>query len=626
MDIAAERAYPTPFANSPLLPLLLFSLATQRNAPRPVNVFREEYDYIIVGAGSAGTTLAARLSEEPCVSVLLLEAGTDKIPLLNEIPAIGRNFWFTNLDWQFKTVPQKHTGEALVNRQMIWPSGKGLGGSSILNAMLFIRGNRKNYDDWAAQGAAGWSFKDVWPYFIKMEDNRNAEYLLNGYHGMGGPLTVEKPKYQAEVKSPILEAAQKLGFKIVDSNAAHQTGFNELQATYRNQQRCSTAKAYLVPAENRTNLDIVAGAHVRKIILHKRRAMGVQFDFRNTTCEVKARREVIMSAGTTNTAQLLMLSGIGPREHLEKFRIPVVVDLPVGNNFQDHCAAILPFTLGPGIPTVKQKLTNPQNIQEFIHHRRGPLAAAEFISTLAFLNSLPVSPDVDFPDYQIYFAEIPKDVPEQQIGLKPEIYKAAFGPYENSPMLACISQHLQPRSRGTVRLKSTNPYDSPAIDPNYFENPEDLRVIVEGMKTCQKIMMCDPMQKVGAKPFETVFPGCEQFFGNEDLYFTCLARGAVITLSHQVGTAKMGDPRDPTTVVDPLLRVKGIEGLRVVDASVMPIVPSGNTNVPTIMVAEKAADVIKQSIQCQSYKHHSYNPYESYSDINPLFNPWEGHF
>ncbi|GBN76146.1 Glucose dehydrogenase [FAD, quinone] [Araneus ventricosus] len=234
--------------------------------------------------------------------------------------------------------------------------------------------------------------------------------------------------------------------------------------------------------------------------------------------------------------------------------IPVVADLPVGNNFHDHCAAFVPFTLGPGIPTVKQKLTYPQNIQEYIDRRTGPLASAEFISTVAFLNSSPVSPTVDFPDYQLYFAEISNDIPEKRTDLKPEIYKAVFGPYENWPLFACISQHLQPKSRGTVRLKSTNPYDSPAIDPNYFENPEDLKVTVEGMKTCQKIMMLDPMQKVGAKPFETLFPGCEQFFGNEDLYFTCLARGAVITLSHQVGTAKMGDPRDPTTVVDPLLR------------------------------------------------------------------------
>ncbi|CAL1288547.1 unnamed protein product [Larinioides sclopetarius] len=553
MDIAAEMAYPTPFRASPLLPLLLLSLASQRNAPRPATTFREEYDYIIVGGGSAGSTLANRLSEELCVSVLLLEAGTANPPLLNDIPSLGRNFWFTNLDWQFKTVPQKHTGAGLINRQVIWPSGKGLGGSSLLNAMLYVRGNRKNYDDWAAQGATGWSFNDVWPYFLKLEDNRDPEYLANGYHATRGPITVERPRYQSEIKSPILEAAQKLGYRIVDSNAARQTGFNEFQCTVRNGQRCSTAKAYLVPAENRKNLDILAGAHVRKVILHRRRAEGVQFDFQNTTYEVRARREVIMSAGTTNTAQLLMLSGIGPKEHLEKFKIPVIADLPVGNNFQDHCSALVPYELPLEIPPVLQKLTDPQNIKEYIYRRTGPLAAAEFLSSFAFLNSRPVSPHTDFPDYQIYFAEITKEIVQQQIGLRPEVYSAVFAPYENGTMFACLSQMLQPKSRGTVRLQSANPYDPPVIDPNYFENPEDLTIVVEGMKTCQRIATSEPMRKIGARPFKTVFPGCEEFVGDEDSYFTCIARGGVVTLSHQVGTAKMGDPKDPTTVVDPLL-------------------------------------------------------------------------
>ncbi|XP_055932736.1 glucose dehydrogenase [FAD, quinone]-like [Argiope bruennichi] len=603
IDIAAERAYPTPFANSPLLPLLLVSLATQRNAPIPATTFNDEYDYIIVGAGSAGSTLASRLSEEPCVSVLLLEAGTAKPPLLNDIPGIARYFWLTDLDWQYKTVPQKHTGEALINRQVIWPSGKALGGSSILNAMLYVRGNRKNYDDWAAQGATGWSYRDVFPYFIKMEDNRDSGYYLNGYHGVGGPLTVETPRYEADVRPPIREAAQQLGLRVVDPNDGRQTGYYELQTTYRNGQRCSAAKAYLVPAENRTNLDILAEAHVRKVILRNRRAVGVQFDFQNTRYVVRARREVIMSAGTTNTAQLLMLSGIGPREHLEKFKIPVIADLPVGNNFQDHWASVVPFIIYPQIPTVKQRLQNPANIKEYIANRSGPLAATEFINSMLFMNARPVAPNVDFPDYQLYLFEVPKLVPEKQVGLKPEIYKAIFGPYENCTMVLCLSQILQPKSRGTVRLKSKNPYDSPAIDPNYFENPEDLKIIVEGMKTCQKIITSEPMKKVGAKPFETVAPGCEPFVGDLDKYFTCLAKGVVLTLSHQVGIAKMGNPRDPTTVVDPLLRVKGIKGLRVVDASIMPIVPSGNTNVPTIMVAEKAADIIKETIQCPYYEY-----------------------
>ncbi|CAL1288546.1 unnamed protein product, partial [Larinioides sclopetarius] len=434
MDIAAERAYPTPLANSPLLPLLLISLATQKNAPRTSTTFKDEYDYIIVGGGSAGATLAGRLSEESSLKILLLEAGTGKPPLLNDVPSLGRNFWFTDIDWQFKTVPQEHTGEALINRQVIWPAGKGLGGSSLLNGMLYVRGNHKDYDNWEAQGAKGWSFKDVFPYFLKLEDNRNPEYLADGYHAVGGPVTVERPEYRAEMMGPIYEAAHIQGFDILDSNGARQTGFDVLQGTIRNGQRCSTSKAYLVPAENRTNLDVVPEAHVRKVLIQDKQAVGVQFDFQNSTYEVKARREVIISAGGTNTPQILMLSGVGPKDHLQEFGIPVVADLPVGNNFQDHCGTLTPYELDPKILTTTEKVQKPRNIIEYIDSRTGPLAATEFVSIIAFLNAQFVSPTVDYPDHQIYFIEIPIEFPEQQVGYKPEIFEEYYGPYMNSSM------------------------------------------------------------------------------------------------------------------------------------------------------------------------------------------------
>ncbi|CAL1288543.1 unnamed protein product [Larinioides sclopetarius] len=477
--------------------------------------------------------------------------------------------------------------------------------------MLYIRGNHKDYDNWEAQGAKGWSFKDVLPYFLKMEDNRDPAYLANGYHAVGGPVTVERPEYKAEMSDPIYEAAQNEGYDILDSNAARQTGFDVLQATLRNGQRCSTSKAYLVPAENRTNLDIIPEAYVRKVLIQNKKAVGVQFDFQNATYEVKAGKEVIISAGATKTPQILMLSGIGPKEHLQEFGIPVVADLPVGNNFQDHCGTLTPYELDPEIPTTTEKIQNPQNIIEYIDSRTGPLASASFLSIMAFLKAQLVSPSVDYPDHEIYFLEAPIEYPEQQVGYKREIFEAYYGPYMNSSLFLCMSQHLRPKSRGTVRLNSSNPYDAPAIDPNYFQDPDDIRPIIDGMKTCQRIATSKPMEKVEAKPFKTVFPGCEQFYGNEDSYFTCIARAAVVTIYHPVGTAKMGDPRDPTTVVDHHLRVKGIKGLRVVDASVMPTITSGNTNVPTIMIAEKAADIIKETIECSSYEYSRYGSGDS---------------
>ncbi|GBN25698.1 Glucose dehydrogenase [FAD, quinone] [Araneus ventricosus] len=296
-----------------------FALVNKLNDELEINAFLYLPDK--VGGGSAGSVVASRLSEEPCVTVLLLEAGAKKPPLLNDVPGLGRFFWGTDIDWQFKTVPQKNTGFALVNKQVPWPSGKGLGGSSLLNAMLYVRGNRKDYDNWAALGAKGWSYKDVFPYFLKLEDNRDFGYSLNGYHASGGPITAEKPGYHPEIKNRILEAAEQLGYRVVDSNAARQTGFHDLQGNLRNGQRCNTAKAYLVPVENRTNLDIIGGAHVKKVVFEGSRAVGVQFDYKNSEYLVKARREVIMSAGTTNTAQLLMLSGIGPKKHLQKFNV-----------------------------------------------------------------------------------------------------------------------------------------------------------------------------------------------------------------------------------------------------------------------------------------------------------------
>ncbi|GIX69232.1 glucose dehydrogenase [Caerostris darwini] len=599
MDIAAERSYPTPFANSPLLPFLLLSLARQRIAPRTTTTIREEYDYVIVGAGSAGSVVASRLSEMPCVSVLLLEAG-GPAPLLSDITGGGRYFWGTNLDWQYKTAPQKHTGLALVNRQVSWASGKGLGGSSLLSFSTYSRGNSKNYDDWSAQGATGWSYDEVFPYFLKLEDNRDIEYLEDGYHTVGGPVTVEKPRYKSEIKEPIFEAAQQFGYQVVDPNGAYQTGFYDLQGYIRDGQRCNSAKAYLVPAENRTNLDIVSYAYVTKILMQNKQAMGVQFDYKGINYHVKARREVIMSAGVIKTPQILMLSGIGPREHLQKFNIPVIADLPVGNNFQEHIVSFLVYQLDPRIPTVEQKLTNLSNIEQYLQQRTGPLASGQFVSAVAFLNDDEESdtPKVDFPNYEMYFLELPKKIQETTLGIKPEIFQKVFGSYEDIPILMCAVHPLQPKSRGTIRLKSNNPYDPPLIDPNYLEDPRDVKDMVTGLKLCQNFAKSKPMQKIGLKPFNTTLPDCESYLGNEDRYIECLARSIVISISQAGGTSKMGNPADSTTVVDSKLRVKDIKGLRVVDASIMPIIPSANTNIPTIMIAEKASDIIKEAIQC----------------------------
>ncbi|XP_035224978.1 LOW QUALITY PROTEIN: uncharacterized protein LOC118197557 [Stegodyphus dumicola] len=603
MDIRNERSYPTPIANSTLLPLLLLSLTRQRHTPTTATGFQKEYDYIVVGAGSAGSVIANRLSELPCVSVLLLEAGSHP-PVISEVPGFSRSFWFTDIDWQYRTVPQKHTGNGLINREVVWPSGKSLGGSSSLNSMVYSRGSRRDYDDWAAQGAKGWSFDDILPYFKKLEDIKDAEYRNEDDYGVGGPVTVEKPNYQAEIKASVFKAAMQMGFEIIEPNGQKQIGFYDQLATIRRGQRCSTAKAYLLPAENRTNLAILPKAFVRKILIQRHRATAILFDYEGFTYHVKARKEIILSAGAINSAQLLMLSGIGPKEELRKFGIPLVADLPVGKNFHDHCGIALSFRLSSNIQKLSEKFTDLANIATYIQNKTGILASSDGISAVAFLNNLTNTIAEDLPIYQLYFSEGTSKIPKEQYGLKPEVYSQVFGPYENDSLLSCEIHVLQPRSRGSVRLRSANPYDPPLIDPNYLEDPKDVEDLVQGMKMCQKIATSEPLRRLGSKPFQTSYPGCEMYRSDIDLYFRCLAKSFVLSTSHPAGSVKMGDPEDASTVVSSELRVKGVTGLRVVDASVMPKLPSGNTNIPVIMLAEKASDMIKNTVHCPVYNNH----------------------
>ncbi|GIY71403.1 glucose dehydrogenase [Caerostris extrusa] len=586
-NLTLETSYPTPYAASQLLPLILLSMVGQKHTPDTKTEIKDAYDYIIVGGGSAGSVVASRLAEKHCVNVLLLEAGKSP-PKVTDIPTVARSFIQSDIDWNYSTAPQEHTGAGLINRSVAWPSGKAIGGSGVINAMLNLRGNSKNYDDWAAGGAVGWSYDEVLPYFKKLENNTNSDFAHNGFHGVAGPISVSKPKYDSELKAAVFDYAEKKGYLIGDINGGQATddveyskddvgyskddvgyskddvgyskddAFYDLQATIGKGQRCSAAKAYLVPKEDEPNLDIVAKAFVTKIIIENQQAKGVEFDFNGEKRQVRAYKEVIMAAGTVNTAQLLMLSGIGPREELEKHKIPVKVDLPVG------------------------PLTSPQGV-----------------SLLAFLNRNEPIAEGNYPDHQLYFWEGATGPAEKQLNIKPEYFEAIFGPYKEKPFFMCLSQILHPKSRGEVTLRSSSPYDPPVINPKYFSHPDDMDVIVEGLKKCKAIGQSESLKKIGAKLFTTVFPGCEDSVNNDDQYFRCISRAIVITLNHQIGTAKMGNPRDPSVVVDPKLRVKVVRNLRVVDASVMPSIPGGNTNVPTMMVAEKASDIIKEDIQCK---------------------------
>ncbi|XP_071036164.1 alcohol dehydrogenase [acceptor] [Parasteatoda tepidariorum] len=583
------------------IPKLIPSLKRQKHSPNTKSNVREAYDFVIIGAGSAGSVLANRLSTNPCVSVLLLEAGSTP-PILTEIPAVERFFVHTSIDWDFESVAQNRSGSNLNGRKVKYASGKVVGGSSVLNDVQFSRGNPQNYDDWESMGAKGWNYKEVYEYFIKLEDNRDPEYYADGYHGIGGPQTISKPRYNPSFKKNIFQAAKSLNIPITDANGAHQIGFYDLQGTERDGQLCSAAKGYLVPVDFRENLDIIPEAYVRKIIIKNKVATGVEFKYKGSIRTVSARKEVILSAGTVNTPKILMLSGIGPADHLKEHNITVVSDLKgVGQNLQDHVGSLENFVMNASV-NVAIKLAEPSTIGDYVNNRSGPFSAAQLVLALAYLQNNDSSDSREkVPDFQLYFVELNNILPLLDFNMKLEAFAQIYLKYTLSPYLGCLCHLLHPRSRGTIMLKSANPDDPPLVDPNYFEDPEDVQDIVAALKACRRVAETEPMKRIGVERFDTLYPGCEKYAKNETAYYTCQVVSTPITYYHYAGTAKMGDPKDEMTVVDPELRVKGIKNLRVVDSSVMPTITTGNTNIPTQMIAEKASYMISTSINCNKY-------------------------
>ena len=527
-----------------------------------------ETDFIVVGAGSAGCAVAARLSEDPATRVLLLEAGGEDRNRWIHIPlGFGKTFADPSVNWCYETEPDPGAAD----RRVFWPRGKVLGGSSSINGMVYIRGQAEDFDHWRQLGNTGWSFDDVLPYF------RRSEHQTRGadrFHGTDGPLCVSDVA-QHPICEAFIAATTQLGFpRNDDFNGASQDGVGYHQTTTRNGKRCSTAVGYLRPAMQRPNLNIVTGALTEKILLENRRAVGVAFRRDGQLCTARAACEVILCGGAVNSPQLLMLSGIGPKDHLAGFGIPVVHDLPgVGQSLQDHYSAPiklrckLPITVNDVMLSSARKLK--AGLEYYLFHR-GPLS---MISSPAALFAR-TRPELASPDVKISISPFSAERPQD--GLH------RFSGFTS------IAYQLRPESRGEIKLKSPNPFDAPAVHPNYLATETDQRTIIAGLKLCRRILAAPQMQSLVEAEFQ---PG-SAIESDEKLLDYARRRGG--TVYHPTSTCKMGS--DPMAVVDAELRVHGIEGLRVADASIMPTVVSGNTNAATIMIGERVADMARQQL------------------------------
>jgi choline dehydrogenase len=525
----------------------------------------QTYDYIIVGGGSAGCVLANRLSADPKNSVLLLEAGGPDTSLRVHTPGLVGLLWRSRYDWAYFTSPQK----GLEGREMHWPRGKVLGGSSSINYMIYMRGHHDNYDHWRELGNQGWGYDDVLPYFKRSENNARG---ADAFHGAGGPLDVTDVVVNPMTDLLIEAAEDALGLAPNrDFNGAIQAGAGRFQATIRAGRRCSAAVAFLQPARSRPNLTVETGATVEGIAIENGRAVAVRYTRGRKRQRVTATREIILSSGAIGSPELLLRSGVGPADELRALGVPVAVDLPgVGKNLQDHVMVGVPFKDKAGVT----RNVNPINLLRWLAQHRltqtGPMAsnaaeAGAYVSSTA-------SPSR--PDLQFHFLPVGSDQVNYDDGM--------FMPKGNAFVM--IPTVLYPQSRGEIRLESSDPAKRPVVDPNYFSEDADLRVLVEGVRMAQRIASSRYLTHCRGKAMSPLGES------EDEATLRVEVRRRCNTLFHPVGTCKMGSDR--AAVVDASLRVHGIAGLRVVDASIMPTIVGGNTNAPTMMIAEKAADLI----------------------------------
>ncbi|CAC5376121.1 unnamed protein product [Mytilus coruscus] len=556
------------------------------------------YDYIIVGAGSAGSVIANRLSEDNNVTVLLVEAGVselehDHIPIPLAAPLLQQ----TDIDWSFYTAPQHTAFKAMKEKKGYWPRGRVLGGSSSINYMIYVRGSRHDFDQWEKEGVVGWNYEEVLPYFLKIEDMKIADLVNSAYHSTGGYLPLTKTK-ATSLPNIYQRAVEELGYKTVDVNGEDMIGYSHIQSNVLRGQRWGTATAYLRPVIGRSNLHISTQSLVTKILIENKTAIGIEMIKNGRKMIFSANKEVVLSAGAVNSPHLLMLSGIGPKEHLEKLKIDVHADLPVGENLEDHMFFFMKYMTADELSVSIKSTKSWLNILKYYLTGEGIFSFAGN-EALLFDKSTQDNHSLLYPDYQLQFysgTSAGKNLSADKgltFNFNDSVLEIAARRSDDNEILI-FPMLLHPKSIGSIKLKSKDPFDYPLINPNYLSQQEDVNILIEAVRKVQRIAQTKPFQEIGATLNRLDYEGvCDKEEFDSDAYWECLIRHYAVTAYHPTCTCRIGSTNDQTSVVDTKLRVKGIRNLRIADASVMRHVTSGNTNAPTIMIGEKASDLIR---------------------------------
>ncbi|XP_004928918.1 glucose dehydrogenase [FAD, quinone] [Bombyx mori] len=558
------------------------------------------YDFIVVGAGSAGAVVANRLSEVSKWKVLLVEAGGN--PTLNtEIPQVFFNTFGSDADWAYTNVPQPNACRGYKSNSCTWPRGKALGGSSTINGMYYVRGNKLDYDEWAAAGNYGWSYEKVLPYFKKSEKFITDSSGDDKYHGTEGYLYVTKDKNNNPFEELLIKAYTEIGVKnLSDVNGVNQMGVTRAQTTIHNGIRISTARAFLSPITNRKNLHVIKNTLATKILFEKNTnivsGISIHRDGKDITVNIK--KELIVSGGSINSPQLLMLSGIGPKSDLKNLGIDVVADLPVGENLQDHIYIPIVFK-APAEDGMS--LTLPIIAIEYINYitsKQGTLSDTSPHKIITFVNT--TDSTATSPDMQFHHVVFPPNVHLlldmfEKHGLKENIVQQFRELNKDNIIILIAATLLKPKSKGKIILKSKNPFEYPLIYANYFDDPEDMKTLLRGItQYVFKLAATDSFKASGLQLDWLKLEACEKYNTESNEFLDCYSREMTISLYHPTSTVKMGPDSDSSAVVNSELKVRKVQKLRVIDASIMPDVLRGNTNAPTIMIGEKGADLIKE--------------------------------